>query len=213
MATRPTARQPIKKDVMETTTDTNANHHSTEASTTTVWRIDPARSRAEFAVDNRVMLVMKLTVKGTFSDLAGTITLDEQHPTMSSAELVIGAASLDTKNGRRDKHLKSADFFDVEKYPQLTFTNRAVKAIDAAAGRYRIDGDLTVRGVTLPVTFDALYTAPDANARERKIVLTGTATVSRRDFGMNWQSLVSRPADEAQLTVALEATPASTSVA
>jgi polyisoprenoid-binding protein YceI len=193
---------------METTTVTNANHLDADAPATTVWRVDPARSRAEFSVGNRVMLALRITVNGHFSDVAGTIAIDEQEPARSRAELVIGAASLDTGMAKRDTHLRSADFFDVETHPRVTFRSRTVEVVDAATGRYRVGGELTARGVTRPVTLDVQYTAPRPNARERRIALTGTATVSRRDFGMNWQNLVSRPADEVRLTVAVEATPA-----
>jgi polyisoprenoid-binding protein YceI len=190
-------------------TVTNAYPSTATAPTTTVWRVDPARSRAEFSIGNRMMLLFTSTVDGHFSDIGGSITLDERDLTRSRAELVIGAASLDTANARRDKHLKSADFFDVERHPQLTFTSRTVEAVDAAAGSYRVAGDLTVRGVRRPVTLDVHYSAPRPNAGERRISLTGTTTVSRRDFGMTWQSLVGRPADEVRLSVTLEATPAS----
>ena len=194
---------------METATVTNADLFIISAPAATVWRVDPARSKAEFSVGNRMVLLVKNTVNGHFSDIGGTITLDERDLTRSRAELVIGAANLDTGNARRDKHLKSADFFDVARYPRLTFKSRTVEAIDADAGRYRAVGDLTVRGVTRPVMLDVQYAAPRPNAGERRIGLIGTTTVSRRDFGMNWQSLVGRPADEVHLTVALEATPTS----
>jgi polyisoprenoid-binding protein YceI len=202
---------------MDTTTEaTNhpLNHAAAAAApTSTVWQIDPAHSRAEFAVGNRVMLVAKLTVNGGFSDIAGTIELDQQNPANSRADVVIGAASLDTKMARRDKHLKSADFFDVERFPQLTFASRSVEGIDPAAGRYRVGGDLTVRGVTRPVTLDAQYTPPPPNAGQRQIAVTATTTLDRRDFGMVWRSLTSRPADEVRVTVSVQATPAAAPLA
>jgi polyisoprenoid-binding protein YceI len=194
---------------METMTVTRANPSTIIAPSATVWRVDPVRSKAEFSVGNRLLLLIKFTVDGQFSDVSGTITLVERDLTRSRADLVIGTASIDAGIARRDKHLKSADFFDVEQYPLMTFTSRRVGRLDAAAGRYRVVGDLMLRGVTRPVTLDVSYTAPRPNTGERRISLTGTTTISQRDFGMDHQSPVGGPADEIRIRVAIEATPTS----
>jgi polyisoprenoid-binding protein YceI len=192
---------------METMTVTRANPATIFIPTTTVWRVDPVRSKAEFSVGNRLLLV-KFTVGGQFSDVGGTVAVDERDLTRSRADLVIRTASIDTGIAWRDKHLQAADFFDVERYPLMTFTSRRVEAVDVAAGRYWVVGDLTLRGVTRPVSLDVRYTPPRPNAGERRIGLTGTTTISRRDFGMAHQRRIGGPADEVRISVAIEATPA-----
>jgi polyisoprenoid-binding protein YceI len=95
----------------------------------------------------------------------------------------------------------------------VTFRSRSVEPIDPVAGRYRVGGDLTVRGVTRPVTLEAQYTPPRPNAGQRQIAVTATTTLDRRDFGMVWRSLMSRPADAVRVTVSVQATPAPAPVA
>ena len=132
--------------------------------------------------------------------LRRTITLDEQEPSSAQAEVTIGAASIDTRNARRDKHLRTVDFFHVEQHPHLTFKSRRIEAVDRAAGTYRVTGDLTVRGVTREVTLDAHYTPPVAGAREPRIKLTLTAPLNRRDFGIVWNKPYIDVADDLTVT-------------
>jgi polyisoprenoid-binding protein YceI len=131
------------------------------------YHIDPVASRIEFSIRKRLFIVKHMVVTGHFADVKGTISLDKQEPSNSRAEVTIGTASLSTLTGsgrldlaqaqKRDQHLRKADFFDVEHYPQLTFKSRDIEAADRAAGRYRVTGDLTVRRVTREVTLDAVY--------------------------------------------------------
>ena len=114
--------------------------------THTFYQIDPAASRVEFAIGLRLFFVKGSTVTGRFADVAGTITLDEQDPGTARATVTIGAASVDTRNERRDTHLRTADFFHVDQHPTLTFRSRRVEPVDPAAGRYRVVGDLTLHG-------------------------------------------------------------------
>src|SRR5215470_10963429 len=115
------------------------------STTHTTYRIDPAASCVEFTIDKRLFFVMHLMVTGRFTDVEGTIRFDEQEPANAQAEVTIGAASVDTRMGKRDQHLRKADFFDVERHPTLTFTSRRIETIDRRAGHYRVVGDLTVR--------------------------------------------------------------------
>jgi hypothetical protein len=106
---------------------------ATVRSTHTVWTIDSAASRVEFAIRKRLFFVKTVTVTGRFTDMQGTIWLDEQEPAHSQADVKIGAASLTTRQARRDAHLRGADFFDVERHPTLIFTSRCTETVDRAA--------------------------------------------------------------------------------
>jgi polyisoprenoid-binding protein YceI len=177
--------------------------------TRTTYRIDPAASRVEFTIGKRLFFVMHLMVTGRFTDVEGTISLDEQEPANSRAEVTIGAASVDTRMGKRDKHLRTADFFDVERYPTLTFTSRHIETLDRRAGHYRVVGDLTVRGVTREVQLDATTYIPAArDGSGRRIKLTLTGPLNRRDFGMVWNNPLLTIPDELTVRLQIEATAA-----
>jgi len=167
----------------------------------TVFQIDPAASRIEFSIGKRLFFVKNLTVTGRFGDVAGTMTVDDQDPVSARVDVTIDAASIDTKNGRRDKHLRTADFFDVDQHPTITFVSHRVEPIDRAEGRYRLLGDLTVRGVTREVALDP-HDAPVLGAgHDSRLALTLTTRLNRRDFGINWNNPLMNVADE--LTVSL----------
>lgn len=171
----------------------------------TTWQIDPAASRVEFAIGKRLAFVRRLTVTGRFTDVRGKISLDEREPSAARADVTIGAASIDTGNARRDTHLRTADFFDVERYPTLRFTSRRIAAIDAAAGRYRVTGDLTIRDVTREVQLDAHYSPPPlaASMGEPGLMLTLTTEVHRADFGLGWSNPIIAIADDLTVTLAV----------
>lgn len=147
------------------------------------WQIDPAHTGVEFAVKH----MMISTVKGRFADVSGTITLDEADLSGSSVEVEIDVASIDTRQGDRDAHLRSADFFDVENYPKLTFRSRRVEV--EGGGRFRIVGDLTIRDQTREVvlegTDEGRATDPWGN---QKAGFTARTTIDRRDYGLTWNS-------------------------
>jgi polyisoprenoid-binding protein YceI len=157
------------------------------------------------------MFVMKLTVLGRFSDVAGTLTLDEREPANSHVTVTIGTASLDTKMAARDKHLYSADFFDVEHYPAMTFTSQRFEALDQAAGHYRIAGTLTIREVTREVSLDA-WNVPPRTADDSKLTFNLTAVLDRRDWGLTWSRPIQQIADEINLALAIQFVPASSAV-
>ena len=119
---------------------------------TGTYAIDPTHSRIGFVA--RHAMVTK--VRGSFNEFDGSGYFDTENPTSSHLQLTIKAASIDTRNADRDAHLRSNDFFDMETYPEITFASTAVEQIDAE--NYRVTGDLTIKGVTKPVTVDFEYT-------------------------------------------------------
>jgi polyisoprenoid-binding protein YceI len=159
-------------------------------STTTVpttltgtYAIDPVHSRIGFVA--RHAMVTK--VRGSFNDFEGSGSFDAEDPSRSHLRLTIQAASIDTRNADRDAHLRSNDFFDMETYPEITFASTAVEQVDAE--NYRVTGDLTIKGVTNPVTVDLEYTgsAVDPYGNQR-IGFEGRTTVNRKDWGITWNA-------------------------
>lgn len=150
----------------------------------TVWELDPAHTTVEFAVKH----MMFTTVRGRFTDVKGRIEVDEENPDASSVEVEIGAASLDTGVEDRDKHLRSADFFDVENHPTLTFRSKRVEgAMKEEGDEFKVIGDLTIRGETREVTLDAVFqgTGMDPWGGTRA-GFSATTTIDRRDWGLQW---------------------------
>jgi len=174
----------------------------------TTYRIDPATSRVAFTIRKRMLFVIRQIVRGRFADVRGSISLDEREPANSRAEVTIGAASVDTGMAKRDTHLRKADFLDVERYPSLTFRSRRIDPIDRATGHYRVVGDLTVHGVTREVALDTRYEPARAGARARRIKLTLTAPLDRRDFGLAWDRPYLRISHGFTVTLEIEATAA-----
>ena len=181
------------------------------ATSVTTWKIDQEASRVEFTTRMRLMFVMKVTVLGRFSDVAGTLTVDEREPTNSRVAVTIGTASLDTQLAARDKHLHSADFFDVEHYPAMTFTSQRFEALDQAAGHYRVTGTLTIREVTREVSFDA-WNVPLWTAGDSRLTFNLTTVLDRRDWGLTWSRPIQQIADEVNLALTIQFVPASSAV-
>ena len=151
---------------------------------TTTWNIDPAHSVAEFKVKH----MMISNVKGHFTGVTGKLVLDETDPSNSSVEATIDAASISTRDAQRDAHLKSADFFDAEKFPSLTF--KSSKVTRAGEDEFKVTGDLTIHGVTRPVVFNvegptAAGKDPWGNIRRG---LSATTKINRSDFGLTWNA-------------------------
>ena len=177
------------------------------ATSVTTWEINPQASRVEFTARMRLMFVMKVNVLGRFTDFNGTLTVDEREPANSHITVTIGTASLDTKMAARDKHLYSADFFDVEHYPTMTFTSRRIEALDQTAGYYRVTGTLTIREVTREVSLDAWRTAGDS-----RLTFNLTTVFDRRDWGLTWSRPIQQIADEVNLALTVQFTPVSSAV-
>lgn len=172
----------------------------------TTWRIDPDHSRAGFAVRKRLFFVRQLTVIGRASGIAGALTLDKDRPDRSSVAATIAVATIDTGNARRDKQLHAPAWFDAEQSPTIAFQSRAVEPVDAAAGHYRITGDLTVRGITRSVDLDTRID-PAQTPEAGRLHFTATTTLNRRDFGLDWDSPFIKVFDEVVVTLEIAAVP------
>lgn len=161
---------------MTTLADRTAPQHLPEAGT---WQVDPAHSSVEFSV--RHLMVAK--VKGRFTSFGGTVVIDDD-PSQSSVEAHVGLASVDTGDEQRDAHLRSADFFDVERYPEMTFASTAVRPDGEA---WVVTGDLSLHGVTRPVELQLELNGtgrdPYGNTRA---AFSATTRLSRKDFGLEW---------------------------
>ena len=145
------------------------------------WKIDPAHTDVLFSAKH----MMVTTVRGTFHEVDGTLDIDEQEPTRSSGEFRIAAASLNTGVEQRDGHLRSADFFDAENHPWITFRSTTVEHVRGDA--YKVTGDLTIRGTTKPVTFDVELGGITQGMRGgRHIGMTATTRIDREGWGLNW---------------------------
>jgi polyisoprenoid-binding protein YceI len=150
----------------------------------TTWEIDPAHTSIEFAVKH----MMFTTVRGRFKSFTGTVRVDERNPDRSSVEADIDAASIDTGVADRDAHLRSADFLDAETHPKITFRSRRIDGAYAKAGdRFRIEGDLTIRGTTMPVTLEATFEGlgKDPWGKQRAGFAARTE-IDRREWGLRW---------------------------
>ena len=147
----------------------------------TTWNIDSSHSGVHFAV--RHMVVAK--VRGAFTRYQGTIDFDEKKPEASKVSVRIEAASIDTREPQRDAHLRSADFFDVERYPTLSFESTKVQKLKG--NNYRLTGDLVIHGVTKPVELEVefLGVGKDPYGNER-IGFQAETSINRKDFGLNW---------------------------
>ena len=156
---------------MSTATETNV----------TTWTVDPTHAEVAFAVKH----LMIATVRGRFGAVAGTVTLDEAHPSNSKVDVTIDVTSIDTRQEMRDNHLRSADFFDVGQYPTMHFVSKRVDG--DINGKFKVIGDLTIRGTTREVTLDVVN---EGRARDpwggTRIGISATTKVNRSDFGLTW---------------------------
>jgi len=151
---------------------------------TTTWNIDAVHSSAEFKVRH----MMITNVKGQFDALKGVLTLDEEDVTKSRIEATIDAASINTRDAQRDAHLKSADFFDVEKFPELKFSSTRVTR--AGEAELAVEGNLTIHGVARKVVF--AVEGPSLAGKDpwgnTRIGLSAATKINRKDFGLRWNA-------------------------
>lgn len=157
---------------------------ATPSRTTSDWTLDAAHSLVEFSARH----MMITTVKGRMADVRGTITIDETRPERSAVTVEIDTASIDTRSEQRDAHLRSADFLDVEQHPTLTFRSRRVEGASAVTGaRFRVVGDLTIRGTTREVSLDVVF---EGRGRDpwggERVSFSADARIDRREFGLVW---------------------------
>ena len=171
------------------------------------WAIDSSHSNAQFAVRH----FMISTVRGTFGAMSGSVTFNEEDVTKSSLTAEIDVASLDTREAKRDEHLKSADFFDVEKHPKMTFVSKKVEKIDDT--HYKVTGDMTLKGATKEAVFEVEGSTtpmkdPYGNNRLGGVA---TATINRTDFGLTYNSALETGGvaigEEVTITIDFELTP------
>jgi polyisoprenoid-binding protein YceI len=176
------------------------------AAAETVWEIDPAHTSVQFAVTH----MMVSTVRGDFSKVTGTVTADEADLTRSKVQATIDASTINTREAKRDEHLKSADFLDVAKFPTIAFVSKKVAA--AGAGKWKVTGDLTLHGVTREVVLDVDATGKGVKDLMGKTRAGARATtrINRKDFGVVWNKMLDGGGialgDELEVTIDVEAT-------
>lgn len=149
---------------------------------TTTWQIDPKHSSAQFAVTH----LMISTVRGEFHQVNGTVVYDDVDISKSSVNVTIDTSTVDTREPDRDKHLMSPDFFDVAKYPTISFKSTRVEP--AGPGKFKVTGDLTIRGVTKQAALEV--TAPKPAIKDpwglQRTAVSGSTKINRQDFGVAW---------------------------
>lgn len=156
--------------------------------TTTDWKLDPAHTLVEFTAKH----MMITNVRGHFTEVAGTLHINRDHPEQSSVSAIIGAASITTGVDDRDNHLRSADFLDVQNHPEIRFTSTAVKGGFSKPGdTFSVIGDLTIggttRAVTLQVEFEGKGKDPWGGTR---ISFSADTMIDRQDFGLTWNKVL-----------------------
>ncbi|HEU5439467.1 MAG TPA: YceI family protein [Ktedonobacterales bacterium] len=145
------------------------------------WQLDKAHTQIAFAVKH----MMVSTVRGQFKNFSGTVELDEQHPERSRVEVMIDPTSIDTGDERRDGHLRTADFFEVEKHPEIRFVSTHVER--ASDDEYRVTGALSMRGVTRPVTLDVTLEGQSRDMQgQRRAGFSLHGAINRKDYGLTW---------------------------
>jgi polyisoprenoid-binding protein YceI len=169
-----------------------------------VWEIDPAHSSAQFSV--RHMMVSN--VRGEFAKITGKIYTDGKDIRQARVEATLDADSVNTHNEARDKHLRSADFFDVANHPTIEFKSRKIESV--SAGKFRIIGDLSIRGVTKEVTLEAEGRTPEIKDQRgnTRVGVSASTKVNRKDYNMVWNNTLDGGGvvvgDEVAITIELE---------
>ncbi|MCL6597876.1 MAG: YceI family protein [Alicyclobacillus macrosporangiidus] len=168
------------------------------------WDVDVAHSSIDFSV--RHMMVSK--VKGTFHQFSAEITADPEDLTTANIRFEIDVNSIDTRNEDRDKHLRSADFFDVEKYPKITF--QSTRIIKKSDGEYEVTGDLTIRGTTRPETFLVTYEGQGKDPwGNLKVGFSGHGSINREEYGLKYNAALETGGvligNEVQVSIEIEA--------
>ncbi|HYJ32004.1 MAG TPA: YceI family protein [Candidatus Binatia bacterium] len=165
----------------------------------TTWTIDPNHSNVTFTIRH---FFSKVT--GSFTKFSGSVVYDPANPGASSAKAEIDAASINTSNDRRDGHLRSPDFFDVAKYPTLTFESTKVTA---DGSKLKIEGNLTMHGVTKPVTLEGEFLGAGPAMGGQRAGFEASTKVDRKDFGIIWNKVVDQGTmlgDDVEIRLAIE---------
>ena len=172
------------------------------------WIFEPGHTAAEFSVRH----MMVTWVRGHFKDIHGSLSFDPENPADISLEATISSSGLWTGEPQRDEHLRSADFFDVPNHPTITF--KSADGRRAGATDYEVTGNLSIRGVTRPVTLELHYLGkwrtPYNDARVTRVGFTGNTKLNRQDFGVSWNSSMESDGlvvgDDVLITLDIEAT-------
>ncbi len=145
------------------------------------WEFDSAHTRIGFSARH----AMVTTVRGSFNDIAGRLHVDTDVPSESTATVILRVASIDTRNKQRDDHLRSADFFDAERWPEITFVSTHIEEVDDNA--FAVTGDLTIRDVTQQVVIPLALVGIETDAEGKlRAGFEGSRRLQRRDFGLEW---------------------------
>ena len=154
------------------------------AAATSTWQIDPAHTAAGFAVKH----LMISTVRGQFKGITGTVNWDDQDITKSTVDVTIDANTVDTSEPQRDKDLKSDKFFDVGKYPTITFKSKKIEQV--SAGKLKVTGDLTIHGVTKEAVLDIEGPTPAVKDPwgNSRVAVSATTKVNRQAYGVKWNA-------------------------
>jgi polyisoprenoid-binding protein YceI len=176
---------------------------TTPATGTTTWAVDPTHSLVEFAVKH----LMISTVRGRFGDVKGTIRINEADPKQSQVEIEIPTASIDTRADQRDAHLRSPDFFHVERYPAMKFVSKRVEG--DVNGEFKLIGDLTIRDQTKEVTLEAEFQGKTRDPwGGDRMGFEAKGKINRKDFGLNWNQALDAGGwvlgDDIKMTIAVE---------
>lgn len=155
----------------------------TDTTLTGTWDIDPSHTRIGFATRH----AMVTRVRGAFNDVTGQIEINLEDPSLSRAELTVQMTSVDTRSQQRDDHLRSADFFDTETYPEMAFSSTRIEEVDEDS--FIVTGDLTIkdrtRSIGIPLRFMGIDTDPFGNVRAG---FEGSRRIDRRDWGISWNT-------------------------
>ena len=174
------------------------------AAASSTWQIDPQHASAQFAVKH----LMISTVRGEFHGVTGTVNWDDKDITKSTVDVMIDATTVDTREPQRNAHLKSPDFFDVARYPTMTFKSKKIEQM--APGKLKITGDLTIHGVTKEAVLDVDGPTPAIQDPwgNTRVAATATTRVNRQDFGVKWNAKMDGGgvvvSDDVSITIDLE---------
>lgn len=159
---------------------TAAAEAATKTGARTAWKLDPAHTLVEFSAKH----MMITTVKGRIADVDGIIYTDEKDPRNSSVEVILKGASLDTRNDQRDQHLRSGDFLNVEKFPEIRFKSTSIKG---DKDNFKLTGDLSIRDVTRAITLDVEYHGRNKDPwGGERVGFSASGKIDRRKFGLLW---------------------------
>lgn len=171
---------------------------------TSTWQVDPAHSEALFSIRHLTIS----TVRGGFSKIKGTISFDDKDPAKSVVDVAIDMSTVDTREPKRDDDLRSDKFFDVTKYPTMTFKSTKVEQV--SAGKLKVTGDLTLHGVTKEVVLDV--EGPSAAIKDpwgnQRAAASATTKINRQDFGVKWNKTIDNGGvmlgDDVSITIDVE---------